>query len=243
MTLSNNQIIWTTGTTSNCVLSSNSLTIRQPFTFSNANVIFTCNVGIGTTNPQEQIDLTGAIRTPQYLQTDEGNYIGSGWKFVPSLGAFSNYTTRGGYVIRHGGSNQNFQLYTGSNTFTQQLTVLANGSVGIGTNAPTTRLTVAGDVLSSNANILGTITARGMTVSNNSTLEFGFGVSGKEANAGKIGYGAFTTGLDIVGAGTTGTNRVVRVFDILTTTTVNATNINEDGTAISTRYAPSNQSA
>ena len=113
--------------------------------------------------------------------------------------------------------------------------------MGIGTNAPTTRLTVAGDVLSSNADILGTITARNITVSNNSVIEFGFGVSGKEANAGKIGYGAFTTGLDIVGAGTTGTNRVVRVFDILTTTTVNATNINEGGTTLTAKYTLSNQ--
>ncbi len=32
-------------------------------------------------------------------------------------------------------------------------------------------------------------------------MEFGFGVAGKDGNAGKIGYQAFSSGLDIVGAG------------------------------------------
>lgn len=166
LTLSNDQIIWTSNNTSNAVLGSNSLTIRNntPFTFSNANVLFTCNVGVGTTSPQEQIDATGAIRCPQFLQIDEGAYHGSGWKYV--VNAWSNYTPKGGYVIRHGGSNQNFQLFTGSNTLTQQFTVLANGFVGVGTNAPTTRLSVAGDVLCSNLT-LSNISTSNLTVASN----------------------------------------------------------------------------
>ena len=45
-------------------------------------------------------------------------------------------------------------------------------------------------------------------------IEFGDDVAGKETNAGKIGYQTFTSGaLDIVGAGTTGTNRIVKMFD------------------------------
>lgn len=45
------------------------------------------------------------------------------------------------------------------------------------------------------------------------TLEFGAGVSGKEANAGKIAYNAFGSGaLDIVGAGTNSTNRKIKLW-------------------------------
>jgi hypothetical protein len=44
-------------------------------------------------------------------------------------------------------------------------------------------------------------------------LEFGAGVVGKEPNAGKIGYQTFTVdALDIVGAGTSGSNRKVQIF-------------------------------
>jgi len=45
------------------------------------------------------------------------------------------------------------------------------------------------------------------------TLEFGAGVAGQEPNAGKIGYQTFTTGaLDIVGAGTSGSNRKIQFW-------------------------------
>ncbi len=44
-------------------------------------------------------------------------------------------------------------------------------------------------------------------------LEFGYGVAGKEANAGKIGYATFTPGtLDIVGAGTSGSDRKIKLW-------------------------------
>jgi hypothetical protein len=43
-------------------------------------------------------------------------------------------------------------------------------------------------------------------------LEFGAGVSPKEANAGKIGYQQFSDALDIVGAGTNGANRKIKFW-------------------------------
>lgn len=49
-------------------------------------------------------------------------------------------------------------------------------------------------------------------ISGGDTVEFGVGMK-KEANAGKIGYAAFTNGLDIVGAGTEAGKRMVTVFD------------------------------
>ena len=47
-------------------------------------------------------------------------------------------------------------------------------------------------------------------------IEFGFSAAGKESNAGKLGYEIFQSGfLEIVGAGTSGGNRWVLVYDNL----------------------------
>lgn len=52
-----------------------------------------------------------------------------------------------------------------------------------------------------------------LSVSGSNVLEFGAGVGGKEGSAGKIGYGTFSgNALDIVGAGTLGTNRRVQIY-------------------------------
>jgi hypothetical protein len=68
------------------------------------------------------------------------------------------------------------------------------------------------------------MTATGTLTANNNILvplttfiDFGNGTSGKDTNAGKMGYGTFSSGdsLDIVGAGTTASNRKVRIYDIL----------------------------
>jgi hypothetical protein len=70
-------------------------------------------------------------------------------------------------------------------------------NVGIGTTTPTAKLHVAGN----------------QKIDSTYTLELGAGMAGKEPNAGKIGYQVFsTTGLDIVGAGTTQNSRKVTVW-------------------------------
>lgn len=52
-------------------------------------------------------------------------------------------------------------------------------------------------------------------VQSNKVIEFGAGVGGKDVNAVKIGYGTFSGGqsLDIVGAGTSGTNRKIQFWN------------------------------
>jgi len=81
----------------------------------------------------------------------------------------------------------------------------------------------------------GSITANGgfttsstINIKSTNLIHFGSDVAGKETNAGKMGYQTFASGsLDIVGAGTAYPNRLVRVYDALTTTTLTATgNVN-----------------
>ena len=75
---------------------------------------------------------------------------------------------------------------------TNQL-VVSGGKVGINTTALHEALTISG---------------------NTSTIELGSDVVGKEPQAGKIGYQRFTAdALDIVGAGTTGSNRKIKFWN------------------------------
>jgi len=91
--------------------------------------------------------------------------------------------------------------------------ILANGTLGTsgqvltsGGTGPVSWTTVSGG-------------GGGSSLSGSNTFEWGTGVSGKEGNAGKIGYSTFSGGgnnaLDIVGAGTSGSNRNVRIYDNL----------------------------
>ncbi len=53
-----------------------------------------------------------------------------------------------------------------------------------------------------------------LQVASTKCIELGTGVAGKEMNAGKICYQAFTNAVDVVGAGTTAGQRVVRIHDV-----------------------------
>ena len=89
--------------------------------------------------------------------------------------------------------------------------ILANGSAG--TNGQVLTSTGGGTVSWTTVSGGG----GGSSLSGSNTFEWGTGVSGKERNAGKIGYSTFTSGsngaLDIVGAGTSSSNRNVRIYD------------------------------
>lgn len=66
-----------------------------------------------------------------------------------------------------------------------------------------------------------------VTIPNDVSVEFGAKVGGKEVNAGKIRYGGWdNNALNIVGAGGTGVNRRVRVWDKLQ---VGPLEVQEDG--------------
>jgi hypothetical protein len=77
----------------------------------------------------------------------------------------------------------------------------------------------------------------GVKLSPETTLELGFGVAGKNANAGQIGYAAFTPDtLDIVGAGTSATNRKVKIWAEGGTTFTGNLNVNGTNFTSDARY-------
>lgn len=157
------------------------------------------NVGIGTTTPTANLHLAGNQKIDSVFTLGFGSGMAGkeadagkiGYQaFTPDaldiMGAGSNAANRKIKFWSEGGS-----VFTGS-------IQVPSGNVGIGTSSPTARLHVAGSQKIDGAN----------------TLEFGAGIAGKENNAGKIGYQAFSSdALDIVGAGTVGSNRKVKFWN------------------------------
>ncbi|MCR5887503.1 tail fiber domain-containing protein [Hymenobacter sp. J193] len=146
-------------------------------------------LGIGTTGPALLLHLlrgnTPAIRMEQ---TSTGGFTAQTW----DIGA-----NEANFFVRDltGGSRLPFRIRPGAPT--SSLDISASGNVGIGTPSPQAKLDVQGNVKIQGAN----------------TLEFGSGVADKHAQAGTIGYGNLTAdALNIVGAGTSTTNRKVAVY-------------------------------
>lgn len=107
MSLSNDQIYWKNGATSNMILGSNSLVVRnnQPFTISNANVITNCNVSAPSFTE------SGTALSNRYALSNSLSNVNS------NLITFSNWisplrtTTTGGGITIQGNFGQ-WQLYT-----------------------------------------------------------------------------------------------------------------------------------
>lgn len=75
-------------------------------------------------------------------------------------------------------------------------------NIGIGIPNPQDRLDVSGNIRTS-----------GLRIVSNGSIDLGFGIDGKEPNAGRIGYGLFTPNtVDIVGGGTAFSNRSIKFW-------------------------------
>ncbi len=146
------------------------------------------SVGIGTTSPAKQLDLTGTasgVATGNSIDSSifmrVNNTASDGNTSAPDFAGigFGHNSTRQAIV---GGTfgNDFLDFYTGGSLTAPKMRIDINGTVGIMTN----------DV-----------------------LELGYGVAGKEASAGKIGYEKFTPdSLDIVGAGTNVSARKIKFW-------------------------------
>ena len=156
----------------------------------------------------------------------------SPWTTSGSDIIYNTGNVRIGSYITHDGDTNTYFGFPSDDTFiiktngTERLRANSSGNIGIGTASPGYKLDVIGDInMSSGSSLRINGVAQsfggggGSSLSGTNTFEWGTGVSGKETNAGKIGYSTFTSGsngaLDIVGAGTGTTNRNVRIFDHL----------------------------
>jgi hypothetical protein len=143
-------------------------------------------VGIGRNDPPDPLSFANAVGDKISLYGDTGGTFGFG--IQSSLLQIHSNNSLADIAFGYGPSA----------TFTERMRVRGNGNVGIGTSAPGAKLHVAG----------------GMKIDGQNTLEFGAGIS-KEVSAGKIGYQSFGShdSLDIVGAGTLGTNRKINFWN------------------------------
>ena len=125
-------------------------------------------------------------------------------------------------------SSVNLSIATDGNVGFQDLLLATNAGVTVNRPLTANNLSVTGSVginqvspssgyaLDVTGNVR--VVAGNVGVSGSNPLCVGYDVAGKEPNAGKIGYGTFSTGqaLDIVGAGSSGsTNRTVKIYDNL----------------------------
>jgi uncharacterized protein YaiE (UPF0345 family) len=172
------------------------------------------NVGVGTTRPGARLHVAGSVKidganTLEFGAGIGGKHVNAGkigygaWDKA-ALGIFGAGMTdadrtitlyaEGGVAIRGG-------VAIGL-SYADELTapasgLLVEGNVGFGTAAPKARLHVAGSV----------------KIDGTNTMEFGAGIDGKQRDAGAIGYGVLDKeALEIFGAGTTDSDRRIKLY-------------------------------
>jgi len=143
------------------------------------------NVGLGLTNPTQRLDIDGGLRIRGALY-DSNNVVGAAGSILTSTGIGVSWTTPS---AGSGGSGESYWSST-------ILGIHTLSNVGIGTEIPTSKLTVSGDV-----NVSGVVTA-------NAFVGDGSGLTGIVAVGSGIAIqdegiqvGSASTTLNFVGTG------------------------------------------
>jgi hypothetical protein len=157
---------------------------------------FSQNVGIGTTSPTAKLEVTQALRSDIKIKSTSYNDT-TQLQFV-NRNSFNNGTDILLSSIREEGLLFSSKSDVPSNINPLIMKIRPNGNIGINYATATDKLEVNGNI----------------AVRGNNFFEMGKGLSGKEINGGKIGYGVFgyPDALSIVGAGTSSTNRKIRLW-------------------------------
>ncbi|WP_336958635.1 hypothetical protein [Chryseobacterium contaminans] len=100
------------------------------------------NVGIGTENPQQKLDVRGTI-TSQVASNEGGAvFLQNPNKTAGTAHQWAIYNMTGGY-----GNGLQFWSYSADgNSYGSRMTIADNGNVGIGTASPQAKLDVAGNI-------------------------------------------------------------------------------------------------
>jgi hypothetical protein len=127
-------------------------------------IVFSQNVGIGTTTPDYKLDVTGSIRSASNGYFEGSLGVGTttpSYKFQVTNGQMALYNTTDAKYWFFGYSSTSNYFYL-SESGTNRLVVANGGNVGIGTSTPDEKLDVNGNLqVSANAKIEGNLTVNG----------------------------------------------------------------------------------
>jgi hypothetical protein len=198
------------------IAQSNSGTIEATNTFTDRLVIDSGgNVGIGTASPSDKLNVIGNISAGT-LSTTQGKFIAYGSSSQPNL-LFEGFDATGkARISTNSGANR--QLKIENDGASNTLGVYIEGDVGIGTDTPTSKLHVAGDVLATGSFIGGSGTSSlpsfefvndpDTGLFSPSANTFGISTSGVERlrvdSAGNIGIGTTNPGYKLQVSGSFG---------------------------------------
>ena len=178
----------TTGTLADARLTSNVALRNAVNNFTGGSNTFSGSVGIGTTTPSKALDVTGtASGVAKGASIDPSIFVR-----VSNAAADGNTSSPDFAGIGFGRTAVQQAIVGG--TFGNDFLDFYTGGL---LTAPKMRIDFNGTV----------------GIMTNDVLELGYGVAGKESNAGKIGYEKFTAdALDIVGAGTNSASRKIKFW-------------------------------
>ncbi len=164
-TITSSNSVWLTSGNSNTNSGSFiGTTDNQPLVFRTNNseklrITTNGNVGIGTSNPTAQLEVSGSLRftgagvpgAGKVLTSDADGY--ATWQTISGGGSSGTWLISGNSDTDENnfiGTNTNQPFIVRTNSI-ERLRVASNGNVGIGTNSPTAQLHVAGSVRFSGA--------------------------------------------------------------------------------------------